>query len=57
MCVFIAPQCGVDRDRSDNCVGSSGPVMKHSVSTHCVCLFRVLGRELRAKRYKLYFQG
>lgn len=55
--MFIVPQCGVDRDHSYNCVGSSGPVMKHSVSTHFVCIFRVLGRELRDKRYKLYFSG
>lgn len=51
--MFIVPQCGVDQDRSYNCDGSFGPIMKHSLIMHLVCVFRMLGRELRDNRYKL----
>lgn len=44
--MFIAPQCDVDGDHSYNGDGS-GAVMKHAVSMHFVCTFRVLGSELR----------
>ena len=44
--MFIAPQCGVDGEHSYNGDGS-GPGMKHAVSMHFRCTFRVLGSELR----------